>query len=146
MVIAHRLATVKKADNIIVLRKGKVVQQGTHENLMAQEGGAYWTLATAQQLVQASVDDDAETIHSAADAEVSEKKSMATIGTDTTLTENTTSHNPGEEEKKKRFWRTFFVLLFEQNRRWKWYTLLLISALCGGGTHPFLNGKERRIY
>jgi ATP-binding cassette subfamily B (MDR/TAP) protein 1 len=134
IVIAHRLATVKKADNIVVLRKGKVVQQGTHEDLMAQEGGAYWALATAQQLVQTSVDDDCETVHSA-DAEVAEKKSMATIGTDTTLTENTTAVHHGDEEKKT-FRRTFLILLYEQNRRWKWYLLLMISALCGGGREP----------
>ncbi|KAK1754270.1 ABC transporter-like protein [Echria macrotheca] len=134
IVIAHRLATVKKADNIVVLRKGRVVQQGTHENLMAQEGGPYWTLATSQQLVQTSVDDDCETIHSA-DAEVAEKKSMATIGTDTTLTENTTAV-PHAEEEKRTFRSTFLILLYEQKRRWKWYLLLMISALCGGASQP----------
>ena len=38
IMIAHRLKTVEKADNIIVLDKGKIVQQGTHEKLMAEEG------------------------------------------------------------------------------------------------------------
>ena len=37
-VIAHRLSTIRRADNILVIRDGAVVEQGTHEALMAQNG------------------------------------------------------------------------------------------------------------
>jgi ATP-binding cassette subfamily B protein len=48
-VIAHRLATVQKADRIVVLDHGKIVEQGTHEQLLAS-GGTYARLAALQFL------------------------------------------------------------------------------------------------
>lgn len=47
VVVAHRLATVKKADRIIVLDKGRIVAEGTHDALVA-EGGLYARLARMQ--------------------------------------------------------------------------------------------------
>jgi ATP-binding cassette, subfamily B, bacterial len=38
VVVAHRLSTVKRADQIVVLHKGKIVEMGTHESLVALEG------------------------------------------------------------------------------------------------------------
>lgn len=47
LVVAHRLATVKKADRIIVMQDGRIVAQGTHDALVA-EGGLYARLARLQ--------------------------------------------------------------------------------------------------
>jgi ATP-binding cassette subfamily B protein len=47
LIVAHRLATVKKADRIVVFEEGKIVAQGTHDSLVAQ-GGLYARLAKLQ--------------------------------------------------------------------------------------------------
>ncbi|KAK3994327.1 Leptomycin B resistance protein pmd1 [Cladorrhinum sp. PSN332] len=65
IVIAHKLATIRKADNIVVMSKGRIVEQGTHEGLIAQNG-AYARLVRVQDLsVAAAGDSDAEGDHSA---------------------------------------------------------------------------------
>jgi ATP-binding cassette subfamily B protein len=48
LIIAHRLATVQKADRIVVLEQGRVVETGTPEDLRRQNGGLYARLASLQ--------------------------------------------------------------------------------------------------
>ncbi len=49
VVIAHRLSTIQKADKILVLKKGKIVEQGKHQELLAKKG-EYFKLVTMQSL------------------------------------------------------------------------------------------------
>jgi subfamily B ATP-binding cassette protein MsbA len=49
IVIAHRLSTIRHADEIIVLQKGKIVERGTHETLIALEG-FYRKLVSMQEV------------------------------------------------------------------------------------------------
>jgi ATP-binding cassette, subfamily B, multidrug efflux pump len=48
IVIAHRLATIKKADNIIVMDEGQIVEQGTHKELLKKKNGYYKNLYEVQ--------------------------------------------------------------------------------------------------
>ncbi len=50
LVIAHRLATVKNADRVVVVHGGRLAETGTHDELMAREDGIYRRLATLQAL------------------------------------------------------------------------------------------------
>jgi ATP-binding cassette subfamily B protein len=46
-VIAHRLSTIRDADNILVMNEGRIIEQGTHDELLAQRG-FYWELYASQ--------------------------------------------------------------------------------------------------
>lgn len=52
LVIAHRLSTVRSADSIAVIEGGRVVEQGTHAELMDLPGGAYRALVDSSELVE----------------------------------------------------------------------------------------------
>lgn len=53
VVIAHRLATIKKADLIIVMDKGEIVEKGTHQELLKKENGYYKNLYEVQFMAEA---------------------------------------------------------------------------------------------
>lgn len=55
IVIAHRLATIKKADKIMVMDAGKVVETGTHRELLKVKGGYYKNLYEVQFMAEESV-------------------------------------------------------------------------------------------
>ena len=50
LVIAHRLATVKYADRVVVVHAGRIAEMGTHDELMGRSDGIYRRLATLQSL------------------------------------------------------------------------------------------------
>lgn len=52
IVIAHRLATIKKADKIIVMDSGRIVEAGTHKELLQKENGYYRNLYEVQFLAE----------------------------------------------------------------------------------------------
>ncbi|MDG1040094.1 MAG: ATP-binding cassette domain-containing protein, partial [Polaribacter sp.] len=49
LVIAHRLSTIQKADTIVVLKKGEIIEQGKHQELLDKKG-EYFKLVSMQSL------------------------------------------------------------------------------------------------
>ncbi|KAJ0160182.1 Leptomycin B resistance protein pmd1 [Colletotrichum tanaceti] len=56
--IAHRLSTIRNADNIVVMDAGRVVEQGTYNDLMAREDGAFARMARLQSVGSTTADRD----------------------------------------------------------------------------------------
>ena len=55
LIIAHRLSTIANADRVVVLDRGRVVEQGTHNELMGTEN-VYHRLVASQQILGQSDD------------------------------------------------------------------------------------------
>ena len=47
LIVAHRLSTIQHADNIVVLSHGRIIEQGTHQELL-EKRGRYYQLYTLQ--------------------------------------------------------------------------------------------------
>ncbi|CAM4742023.1 unnamed protein product [Rotaria magnacalcarata] len=75
IVITHRLTTIKNAHSIYVLDKGKVIEQGTHQTLLAKVGSRYQRMLQVQKMEQAG--DDVDNTMSQNEIEEEDKKQMS---------------------------------------------------------------------
>jgi ABC-type multidrug transport system fused ATPase/permease subunit len=49
IIIAHRLSTIRRVDRILVMKDGKIVEDGSHDELLSKENGVYANLWNIQQ-------------------------------------------------------------------------------------------------
>ncbi|KOR89922.1 multidrug ABC transporter permease [Paenibacillus solani] len=66
-IIAHRLSTIRSADQILVLHRGEIVEQGSHDELMAL-GGRYFKMYQLQQGSTPSISENKETVMAASNS------------------------------------------------------------------------------
>lgn len=156
IIIAHRLATIRKADHIVLLRGGQIVQTGTHSSLMADVEGPYYSLATAQKV-------DATGEGSDVSSTQGEEKIPLPLSPETTWTEETLpvgkedppildlNHAKHEDERDQAEGRvrvmeqpllssvshgTLWTILSEQSFRWNLYVVMVIGSLAAGSATP----------
>lgn len=133
--IAHRLSTVIKADNIVVMKKGQVVQQGTHEQLMMDTEGPYWALANAQQLGDGETSRKEITIPRNAEKSYVTSPIFEKISLDLEAHPSSLESFPSTKRRETPL-GSFLLFLWEQKPRWVWYTIMFLSSLGAGASFP----------
>lgn len=127
--IAHRLSTIKKADRIVVLKKGQVVESGTHDSLLTDENGVYYGLVNAQALSLGEPTEADEGLHVEGDAQsLAREKSRAESAKE--------EEAEKEKEKKRNFFASFGRFFYETKSHWWMMFITLFFAACAGAAIP----------
>lgn len=150
--IAHRLSTIKDAHNIVVMTSGRIVEQGTHDELLEKKG-AYYKLVSAQNIAAADdlTPEEEERINEHEEELIrkmsTNKEGEFTVDPDDDIaaklrrssTQKSVSSialqkNKAEAEKKYGLW-TLLKLITSFNTP-EWHLMLfglVFAAICGGG-------------
>ncbi|KAL0935491.1 multidrug resistance protein [Colletotrichum truncatum] len=137
IVIAHKLKTIRNADNIVVLARGKIIEQGTHEQLMA-EASTYSALVKVQDLSPTVHDDSSQ--QSQEDEVVEQIEKTKSLAKYTTMEANHLASLKDREDfdayKKTSLARTLVkVILASWDLRW-WYLLIATTCTVGAASYP----------
>lgn len=148
--IAHRLSTVKKADRIVVLGGGHVLETGTHEELLSRPDGAYTNLVKGQTLLMEDEEDESHEDLDKMDMEKAEDDDdvVEDLGRTTTwrskislgknkdaIVDDVEAAHP-KKHKELGIVRCVSLMLWEQSSLWPLYLVGVIGSI-GGGESPF---------
>ncbi|KAL1953812.1 hypothetical protein VTO42DRAFT_2139 [Malbranchea cinnamomea] len=138
VLIAHKLSTVKKADNIVVMHKGRVVEQGTHESLLDAKG-MYFNLVNAQNLSLESEDSSSDTDKEEEKNEEPQLGQLEKVATTKSAQSAALAEVTPETEdvsRKMSLFRCLLLIFYEQRRHWLFFLMGGICAVGGGGAFP----------
>lgn len=129
IMIAHRLSTIAKADNIVVLKKGQLIEQGTHEELLRNEAGVYSGLVKAQRLAfgKETHDEDSDEPDEVMKEEV--RQVLSRIKSAASVNEKLDQTAVESPWKNRGLIGSFGRLLWEQRTRLPNYALIVFA--CG---------------
>ena len=139
LIIAHKLATVMTADNIAVMSGGKIVEQGTHSDLLKFDG-LYAAMVRAQDLSAGTRLDDlshepAETTNSNETCEALNVPTR-TLSEDTPRSSDITTEHLVAGTIGYSLLKCIWIMLKEHSDLYVWYAIIVSGALIGGGTYP----------
>ncbi|KAI8941697.1 hypothetical protein NX059_002907 [Plenodomus lindquistii] len=128
IIIAHKLSTIRNANNIAVMGDGAVIEQGTHDNLL-KRGGAYTRLVKAQDLGQADGGNQGDNDETWTGTTLIRTHTRASVV-------NKIDYDPAHDGINYNLVKCTFLILREQGHLWRYFVILAIAALCGGATYP----------
>ncbi len=136
VVIAHKLSTVQNADNIVVLSMGKIVEQGTHDGLLVQNG-AYARLVHAQDLNKLTGKDGADDTDEDTDSDLAVRltKTQSVVPVDHECQTQLASLDY-EKHNQRGILMLIYTVLREQLSLFPTYIGILLCCMIAGLTFP----------
>lgn len=133
LVIAHKLATIKDADNIVLVSAGQVVEQGTHDQLLAKDG-RYAALVRAQDLGEQKEREDRE---NPSQQYQHDSSTHDALQEPSSLFEAGTIKEKDDKEALNHSIASCLRMLFsEQQGHFKWFVIALPATIIAGGASP----------
>ncbi|EEU46536.1 uncharacterized protein NECHADRAFT_104160 [Fusarium vanettenii 77-13-4] len=134
--IAHRLSTIRDAHNIVVMAEGRIVEQGTHNDLLEKKG-AYYKLVSAQNIAAEEtlirkMTSEKGGIVADPDDDIAAKLNRST--TTKSASSVALQGRKPEEERKYSLWTLIKLIASFNKSEWQFMLIgLVFSAICGGG-------------
>lgn len=150
IVIAHRLSTIKDADNIVVMTAGRIVEQGTHNELI-EKRAAYFALVEAQRIAAETENKEANEIPILeekdanllqGDSEDGEyQEDPADLKLNRTITGKSASSvalkgKPAEHERQYSLWTLVRLVASFNKKEWLYMLIGLTFSVVAGGGNP----------